>query len=125
MITKDTDHSPSLSFRRHGAGDLVWVRSGVLPADVVLLRGECIADEAMLTGEAVPVRKSPYSPHSGGPPYNPEEDKACTLYGGTSIAQVLPLRVCGATSAPPPFRPTWRLSGVKVTDTSPCHVSQF
>lgn len=32
-------------------GDILLVQTGVLPCDCVLLRGECIVDENMLTGE--------------------------------------------------------------------------
>ena len=42
----------------------------------------------MLTGEAVPVRKVSYSPAVDGLSYDPDVLKACTLYGGTSVAQV-------------------------------------
>jgi cation-transporting ATPase 13A2 len=38
-------------------GDVVLLDAGVLPCDMVLLSGECIVDENMLTGESVPVRK--------------------------------------------------------------------
>ena len=37
-------------------GDMVRLKPGTLPCDVVLLQGECIVDENMLTGESVPVR---------------------------------------------------------------------
>ena len=45
-------------------------------------------DENMLTGEAVPVRKVAYSPAVDGLAYDPDVHKACTLYGGTCVAQV-------------------------------------
>ena len=45
-------------------------------------------DENMLTGEAVPVRKVSYSPAVDGLSYDPDVLKSCTLYGGTSVAQV-------------------------------------
>jgi hypothetical protein len=38
-------------------GDVVLLEAGALPCDMVLLTGECIVDENMLTGESVPVRK--------------------------------------------------------------------
>lgn len=41
-------------------GDLVLVRRGRLPADMLLLSGEAVVDEAKLTGESVAVRKVPY-----------------------------------------------------------------
>lgn len=71
-------------------GDVVVVRAGLLPCDLVLLRGEAIVDENMLTGEAVPVRKVSYSPANDGPGFDPDIHKACTLYGGTTVAQVRP-----------------------------------
>ena len=42
----------------------------------------------MLTGEAVPVRKVSYSPAVDGLNYDPDVQKSCTLYGGTTVAQV-------------------------------------
>ncbi|KAF0700990.1 Aste57867_8436 [Aphanomyces stellatus] len=38
-------------------GDIVLVEEQLVPADMVLLSGECIADESSLTGEAIPVTK--------------------------------------------------------------------
>ncbi|GIL93414.1 hypothetical protein Vretifemale_20808 [Volvox reticuliferus] len=68
-------------------GDLVVVGPGALPCDMVLLRGECILDENMLTGESVPVRKVPYNPVADGLSYEPEKCPGCTLFGGTMVAQ--------------------------------------
>ncbi|KUF94224.1 hypothetical protein AM588_10005688 [Phytophthora nicotianae] len=38
-------------------GDVVVIDEGVIPADIALLSGHCMADEATLTGEAIPVTK--------------------------------------------------------------------
>ncbi|GMF41879.1 unnamed protein product [Phytophthora fragariaefolia] len=38
-------------------GDVVVIDEGVVPADIALLSGYCMADEATLTGEAIPVTK--------------------------------------------------------------------
>ena len=54
-------------------GDVIHVPPGgcTLPADCCLLTGECIVDEGMLTGESIPVIKSPlkvgFSGRSLGP----------------------------------------------------------
>jgi len=71
-------------------GDVILVKPGILPCDVVLLKGEAIVDETMLTGEAIPVRKVAYSSGSEGYHYNPDVHKGCTLYCGTTVAQVRP-----------------------------------
>lgn len=48
-------------------GDIVVVRAGeVFPADGVILRGETQADESLLTGESLPVRRGPDAPVIAG-----------------------------------------------------------
>ncbi|OQR88101.1 P-type ATPase (P-ATPase) Superfamily [Achlya hypogyna] len=44
-------------------GDIVVVAEGMAAADMVLLAGECSADESSLTGEAIPVAKQRLSDH--------------------------------------------------------------
>ncbi len=47
--------------------DVVLVRPGErVPVDGIVLEGECAVDEAMLTGEAVPIRKKPGDTLVGG-----------------------------------------------------------
>uniref|UniRef100_A0A8D0G503 P-type ATPase A domain-containing protein n=1 Tax=Sphenodon punctatus TaxID=8508 RepID=A0A8D0G503_SPHPU len=77
-------------------GDVVLVPPGGMsvPCDAVLLSGTAIANESMLTGESVPVTKTPLPDPAQGatgplpdPPYDPEEHKRHTLFCGTSIIQ--------------------------------------
>ncbi|KAL8874537.1 MAG: hypothetical protein Q9174_000124 [Haloplaca sp. 1 TL-2023] len=61
-----------------------------LPCDSLLLAGDCIVNESMLTGESVPVSKAPASNESlrvldlGSSPIHPEVAKNF-LFGGTKI----------------------------------------
>lgn len=67
-------------------GDLIEIPENVyMPCDAILLNGSCIMNEAMLTGESIPVVKSslPYSDAE----YNPSEDKQYTLFAGTMCIQ--------------------------------------
>ncbi|KXZ43114.1 hypothetical protein GPECTOR_102g67 [Gonium pectorale] len=64
-------------------GDLLLLGPGVLPCDCVLLRGECILDENMLTGGG----GVPYNPVADGLSYQPDRCPGCTLFGGTLVAQ--------------------------------------
>ena len=68
-------------------GDVIHVPPGgcTLPADCCLLTGECIVDEGMLTGESIPVIKSPLKATNKN--YMPEEDRNVTLFGGTTVLQ--------------------------------------
>ncbi|XP_036446790.1 cation-transporting ATPase 13A2 isoform X1 [Colossoma macropomum] len=68
-------------------GDCVVIPSEglLLPCDAALLAGECMVNESMLTGESVPVMKTPL-PVSGGA-YTPESQRRHTLFCGTHIIQ--------------------------------------
>ncbi len=70
-------------------GDIVEVPSGLkMPCDCVLLSGSAIVNEAMLTGESIPVLKTalPYI----NDVYNPDDDKKYTIYAGTEVIQSRP-----------------------------------
>ncbi|KFQ20514.1 putative cation-transporting ATPase 13A2, partial [Merops nubicus] len=60
----------------------------LVPCDAALLTGECMVNESMLTGESVPVMKTPLP--AGGQvssTYSPEEHKRHTLFCGTQVIQ--------------------------------------
>ncbi|XP_058849284.1 polyamine-transporting ATPase 13A2-like isoform X1 [Acipenser ruthenus] len=61
----------------------------LLPCDAALLAGECMVNEGMLTGESVPVMKTPLpsGSHAAGMQYSPEEHKRHTLFCGTQVIQ--------------------------------------
>ncbi|KAK9808644.1 hypothetical protein WJX72_001147 [[Myrmecia] bisecta] len=68
-------------------GDIVIVKPGRMPCDMVLLWGRAIMDENMLTGEVVPIRKTPFLAQHAGLAYRPDVHSACTLQGGTEVLQ--------------------------------------
>nr|CDS30555.1 cation transporting ATPase 13A1 [Hymenolepis microstoma] len=77
------------------AGDIVSVTQSVheklIPCDLLLLRGTCIVDESMLTGESIPVTKEPVEGLTHLKPINfSEDDKMHVLFGGTKIVQMTP-----------------------------------
>uniref|UniRef100_A0AAY4EGN1 P-type ATPase A domain-containing protein n=1 Tax=Denticeps clupeoides TaxID=299321 RepID=A0AAY4EGN1_9TELE len=57
----------------------------LLPCDAALLVGECMVNESMLTGESIPVMKTPLP--AGDQQYNADTQKRHTLYCGTQIIQ--------------------------------------
>ncbi|NWT13583.1 AT132 ATPase, partial [Vireo altiloquus] len=64
----------------------------VLPCDAVLLSGECMVNESLLTGESVPVVKTalPAGGKAAGAAYCPEEHRRHTLFCGTHLLQARP-----------------------------------
>jgi P-type Ca2+ transporter type 2C len=81
-------------------GDLLQLREGDrIAADAWLLQGSLQADESLLTGEAVPVHKQPWS--GGGPPApsRPGGDGLPWVYAGTLVVQGQGLAQVSATGA--------------------------
>jgi P-type E1-E2 ATPase len=66
-------------------GDIAVIPEGKsLPCDFVLLTGSAIVNEAMLTGESVPVMKSSL-PITNMERYSPSRSGKHTLFGGTNV----------------------------------------
>ncbi|XP_068890939.1 polyamine-transporting ATPase 13A2 isoform X2 [Aphelocoma coerulescens] len=61
----------------------------LLPCDAALLTGECMVNESLLTGESVPVMKTPLPAggQAAGTAYCPEEHRRHTLFCGTQVIQ--------------------------------------
>ncbi|KAM9428180.1 polyamine-transporting ATPase 13A3-like isoform 2-T2 [Salvelinus alpinus] len=72
-------------------GDVIVIPSNgmIMPCDAVLVHGNCIVNESMLTGESVPVTKTslPGSGEDGAGLYSIEEHKRHTLFCGTHVIQ--------------------------------------
>ncbi|KAF4078076.1 hypothetical protein AMELA_G00195310 [Ameiurus melas] len=56
-----------------------------LPCDAALLAGECMVNESMLTGESIPVMKTPLP--ASELKYSPESQRRHTLFCGTQLIQ--------------------------------------
>ncbi|XP_051805292.1 cation-transporting ATPase 13A2 isoform X2 [Acanthochromis polyacanthus] len=57
----------------------------LLPCDAALLAGECLVNESMLTGESVPVLKTPLPASEGK--YSSDTERRHTLFCGTQLIQ--------------------------------------
>lgn len=69
-----------LSVKKHG--------DVVIPADILLIHGGCIVNEAMLTGESVPLLKESISSLDQRDSLDIDSaHKTMTLFGGTKLEQ--------------------------------------
>ena len=59
-----------------------------VPADLLLLDGSCIANEAMLSGESTPQLKESIDIREPDETFNMESDKGHVVFGGTKVLQV-------------------------------------
>ena len=73
-------------------GDIVFLRRpGITcPADILILSGRCVANEAMLTGESTPQVKESITNLPLEHQFNIKSDKRHVLFAGTKIEQVVP-----------------------------------
>ncbi|XP_015595674.1 probable cation-transporting ATPase 13A3 isoform X2 [Cephus cinctus] len=83
-----TGQTATVPAERLVPGDILVIPSHgcLMPCDAVLLTGNCILNESMLTGESVPVTKTPI-PSSNEVMYDTKEHARHTLYCGTRIIQ--------------------------------------
>ncbi|KAL9655984.1 hypothetical protein ABK040_007605 [Willaertia magna] len=90
--TTTTIHVEQVSSTDLVPGDLIEIENEMqLPCDCILLHGQAILNESMLTGESVPVKKIPLpKSHLTTDTYNSKKDKSNTLYAGTQVIMTKP-----------------------------------
>ena len=66
-------------------GDIISLQSGMTYCDMVLLSGEAIVDESSLTGESMPVVKTPVDPTSTAPYDALHQHKHHSIFAGTVV----------------------------------------
>ncbi|CAG2057571.1 unnamed protein product, partial [Timema podura] len=88
VLRKSLDKPESIPTEHLVPGDILMIpRHGcVMHCDAVLLTGNCIVNESMLTGESVPVTKTPL-PNSPDILYDSKEHARHTLFCGTQVLQ--------------------------------------
>ncbi|XP_074653844.1 polyamine-transporting ATPase 13A3-like isoform X2 [Tubulanus polymorphus] len=87
LVSRGDGTFESTSTSRLVPGDVIIIpqQGCVMQCDAVLVAGNCIVNESMLTGESVPVTKTPL--HHDEEIYNPDIHKRHTLFCGTHIIQ--------------------------------------
>ncbi|XP_041061869.1 cation-transporting ATPase 13A2 isoform X3 [Carcharodon carcharias] len=86
-VRRETGEEEMVNSQDLVPGDCIVIpEDGIqVPCDAALLTGECMANESMLTGESVPVMKTPLPDQDVN--YSPEEHKRHTLFCGTRVLQ--------------------------------------
>eukprot|EP00866_Antonospora_locustae_P000858 jgi/Antlo1/858/1969 len=85
-----SDTAPyTISSRDLVPGDIIEIESSGIqvPCDLVLLKGTCAVNEAMLTGESIPFTKEDISERNGNEVLCYKADKRHILFGGTEIVK--------------------------------------
>lgn len=87
-VIKTDDSSVTIDTKFLVPGDILEIPSSgcTMQCDAVLLSGNCILDESMLTGESVPVTKTPL-PAKKDLIYDMKEHARHTLFCGTKVIQ--------------------------------------
>ncbi|XP_013098214.2 polyamine-transporting ATPase 13A3 isoform X1 [Stomoxys calcitrans] len=88
LIVGERGEVQELPTQRLVPGDIIEIPSSgcIMQCDAVLLSGNCILDEAMLTGESVPVTKTPL-PSKRDVVFDKKEHARHTLFCGTKVIQ--------------------------------------
>ncbi|XP_025081002.1 probable cation-transporting ATPase 13A3 isoform X3 [Pomacea canaliculata] len=88
-VCNGRDDFIEVSERHLVPGDVIAVPAHgcVMSCDAVLITGTCIVNESMLTGESVPVTKTPLTHQEDDEIYHPEVHKRHTLFSGTHVVQ--------------------------------------
>lgn len=88
MVVRDNCESEQIETRFLVPGDVVEIPATgcTMQCDAVLISGNCILDESMLTGESVPVTKTPL-PLKRDLNYDHKEHARHTLFCGTKVIQ--------------------------------------
>ncbi|XP_051894917.1 cation-transporting ATPase 13A2 isoform X2 [Pristis pectinata] len=86
-VRRDSGEEEMVNSRDLVPGDCIVIpEDGIqIPCDAALLTGECMVNESMLTGESVPVMKTPLPVQDVI--YSSEEHKRHTLFCGTQVVQ--------------------------------------
>ncbi|KAJ3106723.1 hypothetical protein HDU96_008130, partial [Phlyctochytrium bullatum] len=71
-----------------------------VPADLLVLDGSCIANEAMLSGESTPQLKEAIRSRDPTDVFDIEADKNSVLFGGTKVLQVTTADTVGLSKPP-------------------------
>uniref|UniRef100_A0A8C9TXN1 ATPase cation transporting 13A2 n=1 Tax=Scleropages formosus TaxID=113540 RepID=A0A8C9TXN1_SCLFO len=86
-VQRDTGEEENVSSEELVPGDCLLIppEGLMLPCDAALLVGECMVNESMLTGESIPVMKTPLP--VGEDTYSPDFHRRHTLFCGTQVIQ--------------------------------------